>query len=313
MRDSSIIDLDGGAQPIWNEAPARGQYSERRDLQLRRAAAGAQRRTGTLPRRSSDTEVIVHAYEEWGVAASTASTACSPSRSGTRAEHARRWRAIRFGIKPLYYWDDGRTLVFGSEIERSFASPASPRTVDPERSCDSVDLRRTSRHRERLFAGIDKLLPGHALVVDQTGARMERFHRMIPTHPGESRSKRTSSQSSAGRSHEAVRRQMVADVPVGVMLLRRHRLVDRRRDHEPRPQIARSTPSPSGSATTSPRTSSRRRARRPVASGATTTRSSSRRRVRDVPPRVDLAPARSQSRRRRRSPSIGSPRSLASM
>ena len=62
----AIIDLAGGDQPlVGRERPLLGD-AERRDLQLRRAAAGARRRSATASRRASDTEVIAHAYEEWG-------------------------------------------------------------------------------------------------------------------------------------------------------------------------------------------------------------------------------------------------------
>ena len=79
----SIIDLSGGQQPIANEDGIAVDRLQRRDLQLRRAAAGAGG-AGHRFRTRSDTEVILHLYEELGPGVPrTASTASSPSPSGT--------------------------------------------------------------------------------------------------------------------------------------------------------------------------------------------------------------------------------------
>ena len=87
MRRLSIIDLAGGHQPVHNEdgsvqAVCNGEIYNYRELRA------SWRRADTVSTRSSDTEVIVHGYEEWGDDASSASTACSESRSGTRARGA---------------------------------------------------------------------------------------------------------------------------------------------------------------------------------------------------------------------------------
>ena len=129
MRRLSIIDLEGGAQPIGNEERtvwviSNGEIYNFRELRRELAACGH-----TFATRS-DTEVIVHAYEQWGLDA----FARLNGMFATAVWDAEKRRLVLardpFGIKPLYYWDDGEQLVFGSELRSIFCHPGVPRRVD---------------------------------------------------------------------------------------------------------------------------------------------------------------------------------------
>ena len=126
-RRLAIIDLSRRATSRCERGRQRRRHLQRRDLQLPRAARGARGARAPLPHRDTDTEVIVHAYEEWGDGClRRASTACSRSRSGTRRRRLLLARD-RFGVKPLYWWSDGAVFVFGSEVKALLAAPARRR------------------------------------------------------------------------------------------------------------------------------------------------------------------------------------------
>src|SRR5919106_4254239 len=129
MRRLSIIDLDGGAQPVSNETGTvqvfqNGEIYNYRDLRRELESHGHVFRT------QSDTESIVHAYEEWGIEG----LARLNGMYSLAVWDAPRRRLVvardPFGVKPLYYRDDGRTLLFGSEIRAILSAPGVAREVD---------------------------------------------------------------------------------------------------------------------------------------------------------------------------------------
>jgi len=215
MRRLSIIDLEGGAQPIVNETGTiwtvcNGEIYNFRELRRRLEARGHEFRSRT------DTEVIVHAYEEWGDDALSRFNGMF----GLAIWDAQRRRLLLardpFGVKPLYYHHDDRRLLFGSEVRTILTDPGVPRTVD----LTALDhfLRFTFVPAPRTaFAGILKLRPGSKLVCDSSGCHEARFDWAVPrtVRPP---SRVTAVAETRGLVERAVRRQLVADVPVGVML-----------------------------------------------------------------------------------------------
>jgi asparagine synthase (glutamine-hydrolysing) len=211
----SIIDLSGGAQPISDEAGRswivfNGEIYNFQDL--RKELEGH----GHTFKSHSDTETIVHAYEQWGVEALDRLNGMFALALWDDTRQQMVLARDPFGIKPLYYWDDGRGLVFGSEIKAILCHPQIKREVDL-RALDEFLTLSFVPSPQTAFAGIKKLLPGHALIFDSNGGRLYRFRRRVPktlTQPCEEdlvealREKITA----------AVKRQMVADVPIGAML-----------------------------------------------------------------------------------------------
>ena len=114
----------GRRQPMSVESPATVARLQRRDVQLPRAAPGAGRAaTGSYT--DCDTEVVLHAYLEWGAAWSSGSTACSPSRSGTRRD-----REAAAGPRP----DGHQAALLLPDAATACCSAPSPRRSWPTRS-----------------------------------------------------------------------------------------------------------------------------------------------------------------------------------
>ncbi len=215
MRRLSIIDLEGGHQPISAAGGAlsiifNGEIYNYRELRAELAALGHRFAT------ASDTEAALHAYQRWGMAGLARLNGMYGLAIWDAA--ARRLVLARdpFGIKPLYYHDDGRMLRFGSEIRAILADPTVPRAVDPVALDQFFALTFVPAPRTA-FAGIRKLLPGHALVIESGRVRLERFYQVIPQLFTD-RSEDGLVEELRERIRAAVTRQMVADVPVGVML-----------------------------------------------------------------------------------------------
>lgn len=214
MRRLSIIDLARGHQPMSNEDDTcwtvfNGEIYNFPELRRQLERKGHTFRT------HSDTETIVHAYEEWGLAAFERLNGMF----GLAIWDSRRRRLVlardHFGVKPVYFRDDGSGLAFGSEVKALLADETVPREVDDV----ALDLYLTFRFipsPRTLMAGIRKLPPGHLLACDETGSTIERFFRRPPepVSAGEDELIRELQ----ARLKAAVKRQMISDVPIGALL-----------------------------------------------------------------------------------------------
>ena len=132
MRRLAIIDVATGQQPIFNEDGTvavvfNGEIYNY--IELRADAAAC--RAPILARDHSDTEVIVHLYEEHGLDFLHSSTACSPSRCGTRAGRSSCSRVTGSGIKPLYLARVAGGVAFGSEPKALLEHPEVSREPEP--------------------------------------------------------------------------------------------------------------------------------------------------------------------------------------
>lgn len=215
-RRLSIIDLASGTQPMCNEDGSvwvvfNGEIynfeEQRRDLIGR----------GHRFKSNSDTEVIVHLYEELG-------DACVARCEGMFAFALwddRRQRLLlardRVGIKPLYYADTGRAIVFGSEIKSIIQDPSVKRQVD----LGAVDRFLTYYYCPgdlAPLAGIRKLAPGHFLTVEGKRVRTTRYWDLAFSTPSRSPTLHESAEALRALLDEVVKRHMISDVPVGVLL-----------------------------------------------------------------------------------------------
>ncbi len=214
-RRLSIIDLDGGWQPQTNEDSSiqvvfNGEIYNFIELREELLAKGHKFKT------RSDTEVIVHAYEEWG-------DDCTNRFNGIFAfalwdSNRRRMLVARdhLGVKPLYYVQLGDRLLFSSEIKALLADPACPKEVDLQALSQLFTLRYVPSPRT-LFQGIHKLPPGHRMAVQSSGMQIERYWRTTP----QLRSKIDEPalvEEYRDLVEDAVRLQMRSDVPVGLFL-----------------------------------------------------------------------------------------------
>ena len=176
MRRLSIIDLSGGDQPIENEDGTvivvfNGEIYNFRQLRVELEAAGHTFHT------RSDTEVIVHGYEQWG-------DELPNHLAGMFAFSlwdARRERLLvardRFGKKPLYYSQVGGVLRFASEIKALLAAGV-PAEIDEAGLAAYLELRYVPAPAT-MFRDVRQLLPGHLMVADASGVRIDRWWRLV--------------------------------------------------------------------------------------------------------------------------------------
>src|SRR5688500_7940845 len=172
-RRLSIVDLAGGHQPRANEDGSiwvtyNGEIYNHADTRADLEAAGHRYRT------RSDTETIVHAYEQWGD--DCVSRFRGMFAFGIWDAPKRRFLLVRdrLGVKPLYWARAGSRLLFASEIKAILESGLiAPRANDAVLS--EVLATRYTSGAETLFQGIYKLLPGHRLVFESGEVRIEKY------------------------------------------------------------------------------------------------------------------------------------------
>jgi asparagine synthase (glutamine-hydrolysing) len=215
MRRLSIIDLEGGAQPIANEnqtvwTVCNGEIYNFRELRRELEIGGHRFRT------RSDTEVIVHGYEQWGLGVLERLNGMFGLAIWDAKARALLLARDPFGVKPLYYRDAGGSLLFGSEVRALLAYPGVSRRVDLDSIDQYLSLTYVPSPRTA-FEGISKVPPGHALHCTAEGLAIRRFDNSPPRELLSDREPVIVERLREG-IETAVRRQMVADVPIGVML-----------------------------------------------------------------------------------------------
>jgi len=211
----AIIDVAGGDQPLDSEdgrvtVVVNGEIYNHRELREGLEARGHRWAT------NSDSEVILHAYEEHGVD-------CVRHLNGIFAfalwdDRERRLVAARdaFGVKPLYWWSDGRRVALASEIGALLAAGLARPEVDRIALDHYVACRFVPSPRT-LFQGINKLPPASTLVVEEEGSPRVTSWRGAPAAPLSAPGDELADQL-AERFTDAVERQMMSDVPYGAFL-----------------------------------------------------------------------------------------------
>ncbi len=216
FRRLSIVDLATGHQPLANEDETlwivyNGEIYNHAELRRELESLGHRYRT------RSDTETIVHAYEQWGAG-------CLARLRGMFAfaiwDRKRRRLFVardRLGIKPLYFARAGAGFVCASEIKALFAFPGIQCAVHLPGLVEHLTLRYTAAPAT-LFEGIEKLLPGHHLTVDATGVRVERWWRVESWEPKLEIDDAQALDQLAERLTESVRLRLMSEVPLGALL-----------------------------------------------------------------------------------------------
>jgi asparagine synthase (glutamine-hydrolysing) len=211
----SIIDLSGGHQPMCNETGEiwvvfNGEIWNFKALRQELLEKGHHFRT------SSDTETIVHAYEEYGVDC----IKCLHGMFGLAIWDQPRKRLLlardRVGKKPLYYTCVDGNLLFASEIKSLLRHPRVKRLVDVQALADFLSIRYVPGPAT-LFANISKILPGHWLLCENGTIRTGCYWDFTF---GETEERPVEDYLQGIRQHirRAVQERMMADVPVGTML-----------------------------------------------------------------------------------------------
>jgi asparagine synthase (glutamine-hydrolysing) len=215
----SIVDLAGGDQPIGNEdgrywVIQNGEIYNHPELRQELEARGHAFRT------DSDTEVIVHAFEEWG-------EGCLDRFNGPFAFAVwdRRERHLflardRFGVRPLFIAQWGQDFVFGSEAKALLRHPAAHRALDPVGLMDAFTIWAPLPDRSA-FQGIRELPPGHWLRIGPDGRAEERAWWDLPfASPNDQRreSEAALAEELAHLLEDSTRFRLRADVPVAAYL-----------------------------------------------------------------------------------------------
>ena len=216
FRRLSIIDLAGGHQPMSDAQESvwvafNGEIYNFPELRRELEGLGHQFRT------RSDTEVIVHGYKQWG--SEVLNHLNGMFGLAIWDERARRLVLARdpAGIKLIYYRVDNGSVVFGSELRAVLAAlPQRP-------ALDTTALNLFLRYRYTpapltLYDGVRKLAPGTMAVFEQGAWRVERWYRYEPQPVPSTTSDAEATQALAEVYGRAMKRHLLSDVPVGLLL-----------------------------------------------------------------------------------------------
>jgi asparagine synthase (glutamine-hydrolysing) len=215
-RRLSIIDLTTGAQPLANEDSTvwvafNGEIYNFAEVRALLEQAGHRFRTHT------DTEVIVHAYEEWGEQ--------SVERFRGMFAYAlwdeRRRRLVlvrdRLGVKPLFYAATAFGVTFGSEIKAILEDP----DVAREWSAEAIDAYLTLGYipcPRTIYSHIAKLAPGHLLVAENGGVSIRPYWDLTFPGKGDPRRENEYLERLDSLITESVKLRLMSDVPLGAFL-----------------------------------------------------------------------------------------------
>ena len=217
-RRLSIIDLSTGQQPLYNEDGSvavvfNGEIYNFQDLVKELAACGHTFRT------RSDTEVIVHGWEQWGASCVTRFRGMFAFALWDRNRETLFLARDRLGVKPLYYapLPDGN-WIFGSELKALLVHPGLPREIDPMAVEDYFAYGYVPEPRT-IFKGVLKLSPGCTLTLRRGQPASQPVEYWdVPFRTGAAPTEAEAGEELIGRLRESVKLRMISDVPLGAFL-----------------------------------------------------------------------------------------------
>ncbi len=214
-RRLSIIDLASGHQPMANADETiwivfNGEIYNFPALRKELSQKGYRFQT------RCDTETIIYAYEEWG-------DDCVSHLRGMFAfalwDQRRRRLFIgrdRLGIKPLYYFWDGSTFLFGSELKAILAFPGISRDINPQAMADYFALLYIPAPKS-IFTNIVKLPAGHSLTLEE-GTLQQKQYWDLRFQPNQSLTESQWCECLVEKLREAIELRLVSEVPLGAFL-----------------------------------------------------------------------------------------------
>ncbi len=219
MRRLSIIDLEGGNQPIVNEDGTvavlfNGEIYNYIELRDKLRARGHHFRT------DSDTEVLVHLYEESGADLVKRLRGMFAFVIYDSARRRLLFARDHFGQKPLYYWTSGTRFAFGSELKSLMVLPFVPRSVDSDALLDYLSWFSLPAPRTH-FHGIQKLPAGSLLELDlaaPAAAKHRTYWRFESARGPLLRDMGRAAEALDAALDDSVSVHLRSDVPVGVLL-----------------------------------------------------------------------------------------------
>ncbi|MFD3944852.1 asparagine synthase (glutamine-hydrolyzing) [Streptomyces sp. NPDC058579] len=212
----AVIDIEGGKQPMTVERDGRtvlattysGEVYNYRELRAELESLGHSFLT------SSDTEVVLHAYLEWGSGFAERMNGMYAFALWDPREQELLLIRDRMGIKPLYYYPTPNGVLFGSEPKAILAHPSVRAAVDSEGLAELLALTKTPGHA--IYKGMKEVVPGHVIRVRREGLTTRRYWAL------EAREHTDDTETTVARIRELlediVARQLDADVPLCTLL-----------------------------------------------------------------------------------------------
>jgi asparagine synthase (glutamine-hydrolysing) len=215
MRRLSIIDVEGGHQPIANEDGTIWVICNGEIYNFKELRAELEER-GHVFQCDSDTEVIVHLYEEQGLDLFKRLRGMFAIALWDAARSRLILARDRLGKKPLYVCREPHRILFASEIKSILEVCQIPRTLNPEALREYLALGYVPAPWT-LFERIEKLLPGHYMVVEKGRIRDQQYWD-VPAGPIETHSEEEWVERVRDKLLESIRVRLVSDVPLGAFL-----------------------------------------------------------------------------------------------
>ncbi len=209
-----VIDPNAGSQPMHLGGLTlvfNGEIYNHRDLRAELTASGHV--FGT----TCDTEVVLHAFAQWGTASFARLRGMFAVAVWSAEERELTLARDPSGIKPLFYLEEGPRLYFGSEMKAIFVHPEVKRSIDRQ-SLDTYLSMNYVPGRRTMAAGVCKLQPGHALTWKSGKTFIQSYGEPVQPVQVRRRDLESSAEELDGLLHASIREQMVADVPIGVWL-----------------------------------------------------------------------------------------------
>jgi asparagine synthase (glutamine-hydrolysing) len=215
-RRLSIIDVGGGAQPMWDVERRvgvvfNGEIYNYRELRTELVGRGHRFHS------DSDTETIIHAFREWG-------EACVSRLRGmfAFAVYDRQTRDLllardRLGKKPLYWYRDQGRLIFASEVKAIVEDPTVPRAIEPTAVVDFFAYNYVPGPGT-ILQGIHKLPAGHLMIVQGSAMAIKEYWDVDFGHQDNAPSMEARADALEAELKEATRLRLRSDVPLGAFL-----------------------------------------------------------------------------------------------
>ena len=214
-RRLSIIDLEGGSQPMYNEdgnlvVIYNGEIYNYQDLRAELLAAGHTFAT------QSDTEVLLHGYEEWGDALPARLRGMFTFVIWDRSAKTLFGARDIFGIKPFYYYNVDGLFLFGSEIKSFLAHPGFHKSLNERRLPEYLSIEYIP-NAETMFENVYKLPGAHRFTWHDGEMKIDRYYD-IRYHIDESKTLEEWEDAITKTFSESVAAHQIADVEVGCFL-----------------------------------------------------------------------------------------------
>ena len=220
MRRLSIIDLHSGHQPICNEDGSvwivfNGEIYNHRELR------GSLEQQGHVYRTNSDTETIVHLYEQYGADCVRHLRGMFGFAIWDKKRRVLFGARDRLGIKPFYYSHDGRRFLFGSEIKALLGFPGMRAELNRAGVPEYLAFGYLAGE-ETLYEGVRKLAPGHWFELDESGRMQIEQYWDLPSQEAAESAPEQPEKFYVDRYRElledAVHSHLMSDVPLGMFL-----------------------------------------------------------------------------------------------